>query len=255
MAKINHLPRADGTSGPRSKQARRRGPDWAKPENVPDIDTPGYGRSRNKRYSYRDLQGEERIDILRRIRDCALAGMNDFEIAQEFGIALSTLNRWGNDDPHVAAALAIPKEIADRRVERALYHLATGYSFRAEKIHINADGEVTRVEYIEHRPPDRAAAEFWLTNRQQDRWRKNVDVNVGGDVNVKHSAETLDNKTIAMALLVALREGMEQATIEHEAPNEQIPADDQAVEPRREAVQSLESDPAASRRPRRSRLD
>jgi hypothetical protein len=254
MAKINHtVRREDGTIGPRSKQARRRGPDWAKPENVPDIDTPGYGRSRNKRYSYRDLQGEERIDILRRIRDCALAGMNDFEIAQEFGIALSTLNRWGNDDPHVAAALAIPKDIADSRVERAMYHLATGYSFRSEKIHVNSEGVVTRIPIIEHRPPDRAAAEFWLSNRQADKWRKSVDVNVAGAVDV--NVNELDNRQLAMAMLVMLREGLQQtaATIEHEAqPDEQIPADDPATGGGGETLQSVASVAGARRRTRRS---
>lgn len=254
MAKIDHsIRRGDGTIGPRSKQARRRGPDWAKPENVPDIDTPGYGRSRNKRYSYRDLQGEERIDILRRIRDCALAGMNDFEIAQEFGIALSTLNRWGNDDPHVAAALAIPKEIADARVERALYHLATGYSFRSEKIHVASDGMVTRVPIIEHRPPDRAAAEFWLSNRQQDKWRKQVDVNMSGSVDV---TDNTDPRRLAMAMLVMLKEGMQQApaaVIDHEAqPDEHLPADNPPPSSERAPVQGVESIAGAKRRSRRS---
>jgi hypothetical protein len=63
------------------------------------------------------------------------------------------------------------KAEADDRVERSLYSRAVGYSFNSEKIFCNKDGEVTRVPYVEHVPPDVTACIFWLKNRDPAHWR------------------------------------------------------------------------------------
>jgi hypothetical protein len=63
------------------------------------------------------------------------------------------------------------KEEADARVKRSLYSRAVGYSFNSEKIFCNKDGDVTRVPYREHVPPDVTAQIFWLKNRDPAHWR------------------------------------------------------------------------------------
>jgi DNA-binding NarL/FixJ family response regulator len=106
---------------------------------------------------------------------CAL-GHTDFEIAQFFGISAgSVLNRWKAEFPAIAEAFTVGKGIADARVERSLFNRAVGYSYDAIKI-FNDKGAVTKVDYVEHMPPDTGAAVFWLKNRMQEKWRDRREV-------------------------------------------------------------------------------
>jgi hypothetical protein len=54
----------------------------------------------------------------------------------------------------ITSALAAGKAEADGRVERSLYMRAVGYSYDAEKIFCDKNGNVTKVPYREHVPPD-----------------------------------------------------------------------------------------------------
>lgn len=177
----------------------------------PDADTPGFSKPLAKRMTVADLRGEHRIDMLRRARECGRAAMTDFEVAEEFGVSHVTINRWIAEDPAFADALHLGRDLADQRVERALFHRAIGYSYQSEKIMTRTlpDGgsEIVRVPIIEHVPPDKTAMIFWLKNRRADLWRDVVDHNVTGSVDVNAKAE--DPRTLAMALLAVMREAVE----------------------------------------------
>lgn len=108
-----------------------------------------------------------------------LYGATDVEVADFFGIAVSTLYKWKHDFPEFSEALKSGKESADDRVERSLYHRAIGYSFDALKIAVNSQGDVTKVPYREHLPPDTTAGIFWLKNRRKDQWRDRHEFEVG----------------------------------------------------------------------------
>ena len=69
----------------------------------------------------------------------------------------------------ITSALAAGKAEADGRVERSLYMRAVGYSYDAEKIFCDKNGNVTKVPYREHVPPDVTACIFWLKNRDPAR--------------------------------------------------------------------------------------
>jgi hypothetical protein len=56
-------------------------------------------------------------------------------------------------------------------VERSLYERANGYSYDAVKIFCDKNGNVTKVPYVEHVPPDVTACIFWLKNRDPQHWR------------------------------------------------------------------------------------
>jgi hypothetical protein len=71
----------------------------------------------------------------------------------------------------ITSALAAGKAEADGRVERSLYMRAVGYSYDAEKIFCDKNGNVTKVPYREHVPPDVTAQIFWLKNRDRAHWR------------------------------------------------------------------------------------
>jgi hypothetical protein len=58
------------------------------------------------------------------------------------------------------------KEVADKRVERSLYHRANGYNYEAVKIFMPANrSKPVYAKYIEHIPPDVTAGIFLMKNR------------------------------------------------------------------------------------------
>lgn len=92
------------------------------------------------------------------------------ELADFFGVSDRTIYRWQAQYPEFCQSLKVGKESVDERVERSLYHRAVGYSYDAVKI-MSVAGEVEKVPYREHVPPDTTAAIFWLKNRRSQQWR------------------------------------------------------------------------------------
>lgn len=163
-------------------------------------------RRGNRAYRWTDLIGTERIDMLRQVRDCALAAMTTYEVAEHFGVKEGTLQEWIIKDPEFAIALRLPRDLADERVEKALYHRAIGYNFRSEEIKITEAGEVHRVPIVKHIPPDIGAATFWLKNRKAHVWKDKVDVNVEGVIDINDKSE--DPRMLAMAVLDVLQQAI-----------------------------------------------
>jgi len=95
---------------------------------------------------------------------CEQFGAIDRDLAEFFGTTDRTIRRWKNDHAEFAAALVVGKDVADRRVEQALYHRAIGFSHDAVKI-MAVEGVVVQVPYVEQLPPDTPAAKLWLMNR------------------------------------------------------------------------------------------
>jgi hypothetical protein len=110
-------------------------------------------------------------------------GATDLEVAQAFEVNIRTIYRWKLDHPEFAEALQSGKDVIDDAIEIALRKRAVGYTFDGEEIKV-IDGEVIRVEKMEHVPPDPKAAMFWLQNRRPEKWRAvnriNLDVEKGG---------------------------------------------------------------------------
>lgn len=125
-----------------------------------------YPLDRNPRHRPTDYR-EEFCEIAASL---CLNGATDFEVAEQFGVAVSTLYRWKAAHPLFREALKVGKELADDRVEASLYHRANGYSYHAVKI-MQHEGVPIFVPYIEHEPPDVSAINTWLTNRRGDKWK------------------------------------------------------------------------------------
>ena len=53
----------------------------------------------------------------------------------------------------------------------SLYQRAVGYSYETIKIFCDKNGNVTKMPYREHVPPDVTAQIFWLKNRDPAHWR------------------------------------------------------------------------------------
>lgn len=101
-------------------------------------------------------------------------GATDIEIADFFEISDRTVYRWQLKYPEFCQALKAGKDAADERVERSLYHKATGYSFESEKI-FQHQGEIIRAKTREHVPPDTTSMIFWLKNRRPEQWRDKTE--------------------------------------------------------------------------------
>jgi hypothetical protein len=93
------------------------------------------------------------------------------QLAKFFEVDPGTIGRWMQEHEEFKSAVLTARALADERVERSLFERATGYTHPAEKIFCNKDGEVTKVPYTEHYPPDNVSMIFWLKNRQREDWR------------------------------------------------------------------------------------
>jgi hypothetical protein len=98
-------------------------------------------------------------------------GATDAQMADFFGVVISTFYLWRNTHPEFSDAIKLSKQEADKRVEQSLYHRAIGYERDSVKIFCSKDGEITQVPYREYVPPDATSMIFWLKNRKPAEWR------------------------------------------------------------------------------------
>lgn len=113
----------------------------------------------------------------------AKLGATDMEIADFFGVAVRTVNRWKSEHREFCHSLKAGKDEADSRVERSLYQRAVGYEHDAVKIFMPAGAkEPIYAPYREVVQPDTTACIFWLKNRKSAEWRDKTDLAISGDL-------------------------------------------------------------------------
>ena len=100
----------------------------------------------------------------------ALLGLTDEEIANDFGISKSTLNRWKKKHREFWDSLTRGKTRADAKVARSLYERANGYEHPETKFFVVKTGrdteEIQEKQTVTRYPPDTKAAAIWLSNRR-----------------------------------------------------------------------------------------
>lgn len=115
-------------------------------------------------------------EYVEQARKLCLLGATDQEMADFFGVALSTLNLWKLRHPEFSESLTEGKEVADARVVRSLYQQAIGYEQDEVKIFMPAGAEEpVYAPYRAKIAPSASAAIFWLKNRDKERWRDRID--------------------------------------------------------------------------------
>lgn len=116
----------------------------------------------------------EFVDLARKF--CLLGATNE-DLARNFEVAGSTIDKWIAEKPQFSGAVKAGREEADANVAERLYARALGYSHSAVKIFMPAGAtEPVYAPYTEHYPPDTAAAFIWLKNRRKSDWRDKVEV-------------------------------------------------------------------------------
>lgn len=102
---------------------------------------------------YEDWLTEDGLILL---EGWARDGLTDEQIANNMGIATSTLYEWKKKYPEISNTLKKTKEVVDRQVENALFKKAI-------------EGDTT-------------AMIFWLKNRRSNDWRDRKETALSGSV-------------------------------------------------------------------------
>lgn len=154
---------------------------------------------------------------------CREYGMTCEQLAPIFGVKRKTVEQWSWLYPEFKAALKAGRDQFDgAKVENALLKRALGYEYEeksVETVSVKAkhkiDGYEIRIPAVKTTittkalPADVRAIMFWLTNRQQDRWKMVTTVNATINSKTEHTKKTLnvtaDLSTMNSAQLKELR--------------------------------------------------
>ncbi|MFJ7312533.1 terminase [Pseudomonas sp. NPDC098747] len=120
-----------------------------------------------------------RAEFAEQARKLCLLGATDEELADFFGVAISTINKWKLDHSEFSESIKKGKLVADSEVASKLFHRATGYDHPEVDIRV-IDNHIVQTKLVRYYPPDTAAAIFWLKNRQKDKWRDKIDHELTG---------------------------------------------------------------------------
>lgn len=131
--------------------------------------------------------------ILQAIRIMALSGCTDAQISAVIGISERTFRTWKHSFSEELNSLSDWKATADEKVERALFELAIGYETIETKVHFSpvlskkldltngtdllVNEALTHVithDVIKRYAPKEKSIQFWLKNRQPDKWREKI---------------------------------------------------------------------------------
>jgi transposase-like protein len=107
----------------------------------------------------------------RMARQLAARGATQSEIAEIFGVATRTLQRWCMQYPELSAAIQAGNDLFNPRVERAAAESAIGYWVTWDDEILDAKGKVIRtIPHKQFIPPSVQAQKFWMKNRMKDKW-------------------------------------------------------------------------------------
>lgn len=116
-------------------------------------------------------------DNLILLQGWARSGLTDEQIAENMGIACSTLYEWKKKHVEIAEVLKKTKEVVDLQVENALFKSAMGYDYTEEvweRRFIKERGVYDMVltkRLVKHAEPNPTSMIYWLKNRKRAEWR------------------------------------------------------------------------------------
>lgn len=116
------------------------------------------------------------------IRKLCLLGATNVELADFFGVANSTFDKWVKAHAEVREAMRLGKMMANANVADSLYRRAMGYSHPETDIRV-IDGRIVKTEVIKHYAPDTGACAFFLKNRDKANWRDRQEIDHSGHMN------------------------------------------------------------------------
>jgi len=121
-------------------------------------------------------------DALLLITGWARDGLTLADIAHNMGVCRQTLVNWKAQNDKIRKALDDGKEVADRRVENALYKRALGYMVTETTITQSEKDGYKEVTTSKHIPADVTAQIYWLKNRKPKQWRDRQETAITADI-------------------------------------------------------------------------
>lgn len=115
-----------------------------------------------------------------------LMGARDVDLARLLEIDVSVLYDWRKAHPELESAIKEGREIADAEVANAIYHAAVGYEHEDTKF-FAYEGDIISETYTKHYPPNVQAGQFWLYNRQPQRWKDQRRIELSGTLHMEVS--------------------------------------------------------------------
>lgn len=112
------------------------------------------------------------------------AGATDEELADFFGVSVSTIYLWKKKHKPFSEATKDGKQYADEKVVSALYQNALGAETWEEKV-VVVDGQVHKSTVRKQHAPNHQAQSLWLRNRRPDEWRDKQDHEHSGDIRIQ----------------------------------------------------------------------
>jgi len=115
---------------------------------------------------------------------CKTGGLDNLQLCELFAIKEKTLYNWFNDYPEFLQSIKDGKrEYDNKNIVTALKHRALGYSHPEEKI-FNNGGKPLIVPTTKHYPPETAAIQTWLYNRDPENWKNKKEVEHSGNIGI-----------------------------------------------------------------------
>jgi hypothetical protein len=111
-----------------------------------------------------------------------LLGATDKDLARFFHVCEATINNWKKDNPRFLESINGAKEKADSEIVKSLFDRAKGYSHPEYKFATHEGLITDEKEYTRYYPPDTKAIEFWLKNRQPDKFRDKQELGIQANV-------------------------------------------------------------------------
>jgi hypothetical protein len=149
--------------------------------------------------------------------EITLLGATNSELASILGVHTNTIENWRKEHSRFDLAVRKGKEIADSKIAKALFKRAQGYSHA--DVHVSSyQGQVTLTPIIKHYPPDTAAAKFWLTNRQPEKWQDTSKAeNTSQHLHLHQNVDLSDISTEELEIME--RVGMKKLLMDHKRRN------------------------------------
>lgn len=152
-----------------------------------------------------------REDFARQGFQLSLLGATPKEIAEFFDVAIGTITHWKTTHPEFAYALKRGGAVADMKVTKSLFKRAIGFDYTEESV---VDGKDAKGEHYKYTRivkkkivGDVKAQQYWLNNRQKDKWSSISKVEAIGTTEDKFDIEkALENGDLNQIQLNLLKQ-------------------------------------------------
>jgi len=118
--------------------------------------------------------------LLENIGRLIAKGHTEKEVYSRYGISPSSWIRFKHKHPGLLVVLKRAHRIADARVERSLFDLATGAKSKTDHWMRTKKGKIHTESIKTKNPPNYQAIVFWLKNRFPEKWTdaQRIDHNI-----------------------------------------------------------------------------